>query len=397
MTTKTLTSVFEQTADSRLATPKINRTMGIFLLIAVVGIGCGVLSFIFGHHAIYNNTREMPWGILISTYAFWAITSTGLCIYAALSHLFGGNRMAIVSNRMVFLSIITILGAFATIGVEIASPHRMVLYNVLSPNPTSNIWWMGTLYGLAVGCMVLEFFAIITGVARMALILGVFGAVAEIAANSCLGGVFATLPARPYWYGAQLPIYFLTSAFLCGAAAAVLFNHLAYKIRGTEMTEAVTNAVVSAGKVMTLVLVLYTVATFWRLISFFVGGAELGRIAAGSLINGPLSINFWVLEICIGLLLPLLLVFVTRLKSIPTMAFAGLLILIGQFVARYDLVVVGQIVPQNFGWDGLPQYMSYIPSIFEFGVIVGGIGIVMVGFLIGERMFGKLFDQKEHH
>ena len=397
MTAKSLTSVFDHTADSRLATSGMNRTMIIFLLIAVIGTGCGVLSFIFGHHAIYNNTREMPWGILISTYAFWAITSTGLCIYAAISHLFGGNRMAIVSNRMVFLSIITILAGFATIGVEIASPHRMILYNILSPNPTSNIWWMGTLYGLAVGCMVLEFFSIVTGVAGMALALGVFGAVAEVAANSCLGGVFATLPSRPYWYGAQLPIYFLTSAFLCGAAAMVLFNHMAYKIRGREMSEAVKNAVISGGKVMTLVLVLYTVATFWRLISFFVGGAELGRVAAGSLINGPLAVNFWLLEIVVGLLIPLVLVLFSRLKNIPTLALAGLLILIGQFVARYDLVVVGQIVPQNYGWDQSPTYLTYIPSVFEFGVIIGGIGIVVLGFLIGERMFGKLFDQKEHH
>jgi len=76
---------------------------------------------------------------------------------------------------------------------------------------------------------------------------------------------------------------------------------------------------------------------------------------------------------------------------------AGLLILIGQFVARYDLVVVGQIVPQNYGWDQSPTYLTYIPSVFEFGVIIGGIGIVVLGFLIGERMFGKLFDQKEHH
>lgn len=397
MTIKSFTTVFEQTADSRLSTPGVNKAMVLFLVVAVVGIGCGVLAFIFGHHTIYNNTREMPWGMLISTYAFWAITSTGLCIYAAISHLFGGNRMSIVSNRMVFMSIITILAAFATIGVEIASPHRMILYNVLSPNPTSNIWWMGTLYGLAVGCLILEFSSIVTGMAGIALTMGVFGAVAEVAANSCLGGVFATLPSRPYWYGAQLPIYFLTSAFLSGAAAAVLFNHLAYKIRGREMSEAVVKGVTSAGKAMTLVLVLYTVATFWRLISFFVGGTELGRVAAGALIDGPLAVNFWVLEIAVGLILPLVLVIVTRLKSLPTMAFAGFLVLVGQFVARYDLVIVGQIVPQNYGWDGLPTYLDYVPSIFEFGVIMGGVGIVALGFLIGERMFGKIFDQKEHH
>ncbi|MBU1234613.1 MAG: polysulfide reductase NrfD [Proteobacteria bacterium] len=397
MANNSLANIFAETQDTRLATPGMNRATIFSLLAIVAGLSCGVASFIFGHEAIYNNTREVPWGMLISTYAFWAITSTGLCIYAAISHLFGGTRMAIVSNRMVWMSIVCILAAFATIGVEIASPHRMIIYNILSPNPTSNIWWMGTLYGLAVGCMIVEFFGIITGLARIAVILGTMGAVAEILANSCLGGVFATLPARPYWYGGQLPIYFLTAAFLSGAAATILFNHLAYKIRKEKMSEAVRLGIKSAGKAMTLVLVLYTVATFWRLIMYYVGGAELGRIAAGALISGPLSINFWVFEIAVGLIVPLLLVIFSRLENIGMMAFAGLLILIGQFVARYDLVVAGLIVPESLGWDNVPTYLDYVPSIFEFGVIIGSISVVCFGFLMGERVFGKIFEQKEHH
>ena len=396
MAISSFTNVFSQTEDTSLATPGVNRTTVFFLITIVAGLSCGVASFIFGHEAIYNNTREVPWGMLISTYAFWAITSTGLCIYAAISHLFGGTKMAIVSNRMVWMSIICIMGAFATIGVEIASPHRMLIYNVLSPNPTSNIWWMGTLYGLAVGCMIVEFFGIVTGLAKIAIILGTIGAVAEVLANSCLGGVFATLPARPYWYGGQLPIYFLTAAFLSGAAAAVLFNFLAFKIRGKEMDEHVKAGVKSAGKAMTLVLVLYSVATFWRLIMYYVGGAELGRIAAGALINGPLSINFWVLEVTVGLIVPLILIILSRLENVGMMAFAGLLILIGQFVARYDLVAAGLLVPTSLGWDNAPTYLDYVPSVFEFGVIIGSISVVCFGFLLGERVFGKLFEQEAH-
>ncbi len=397
MANNSVADLFAETQDTSLATPGMNRATIFFLITIVVGLSCGVAAFIFGHHNIYNNTREVPWGLLISTYAFWAITSTGLCIYAAISHLFGGTRMAIVSNRMVWMSIVCILGAFATIGVEIASPHRMLIYNIISPNPTSNIWWMGTLYGLAVGCMIVEFFGIVTGLARIAVILGTAGAVAEILANSCLGGVFATLPARPYWYGGQLPIYFLTSAFLSGAAAAVLFNFLAYKIRGAEMSEAVKNGVKSAGKAMILVLVLYTVATFWRLIMYYVGGSELGRIAAGALINGPLSINFWVFEVCVGIILPLLLIILSRLQNLGMMASAGLLILIGQFIARYDLVAGGLLVPEFIGWDNAPTYLGYVPSIFEIAVVIGSLSVVCFGFLIGERVFGKVFTQSEHH
>ncbi len=397
MATNAITTFFNQTQDTSLATPRINRFTLFFLFIIILGLGCGVASFIIGHEKVYNYTRDVPWGLLISTYAFWAITSTGLCIYAAISHIFGGTKMAVVSNRMVWMSIICILGAFATIGVEIASPHRMLIYNIISPNPTSNIWWMGTLYGLAVGCMIVEFFGIVTGLARIAVILGTIGAVAEVLANSCLSGVFATLPSRPYWYGGQLPIYFLTAAFLSGASAIILFNQLAYKIRGQEMPQSVKDALKSAGKAMTLVLILYSVATFWRLIMYFVGGSELGRIAADALISGPLSVPFWVFEVCIGLIIPLILILLSRLQNTGMMAIAGLLILVGQFVARYNLVAGGLLVPGTLGWDNAPTYFNYVPSFFEFAVVMGSLGLVCFGFLVGERVFGKTFTQKEHH
>ncbi len=396
MANNSITNIFAQTQDNSLATPGMNRATIISLILVVLGLGCGVSAFIFGHENVYNNTREVPWGLLISTYAFWAITSTGLCIYAAISHIFGGTRMAIVSNRMVWMSIICILGAFATIGVEIASPHRMLLYNVISPNPTSNIWWMGTLYGLAVGCMIVEFFGIVTGLAKIAVVLGTMGAVAEVLANSCLGGVFATLPSRPYWYGGQLPIYFLTAAFLSGAAATVLFNYLAYRIRNTKMSEDVKMGLKSAGKAMALVLILYSVATFWRLIMYFVGGSELGRIAAEALISGPLSINFWVIEVFIGLLIPLMLITLSRLQNVGMMALAGFLILVGQFIARYDLVAAGLLVPGTLGWDNAPTYFNYVPSFFEMAVVAGSVSLVAFGFLLGERIFGKIFIQKNH-
>jgi len=224
-------------AEPRVATPAISKATLLFALMVLAGVGAGLYAFYVGHEHAYANTREMPWGILISSYAFFAITSTGLCLLAALSHIFGGNRLAPLANRMVFLSIVTIFGAFAIIGLELENPHRMLLYNMLSPNLTSNIWWMGTLYSLAVGFMFVEFFLILTGRYTQAIALGVMGALAEVAANTNLGAVFATQASHPFWYGSQLPIYFLASAVMTGAAAIILFTHLAYKIRGEEMSE----------------------------------------------------------------------------------------------------------------------------------------------------------------
>ena len=298
---------------------------------------------------------------------------------------------------MVWVSLITILSGFTVIGMEIENPWRMAIYNIISPNYTSNIWWMGTLYGMALGFILLEFWLILTKKYSLALALGILGALAEVAANTCLGGVFSTLAARPFWYGSQLPIYFLACAFLSGAAAAIFFTHYAYVIRGRKMEQPVFEGVQAAGKVLLLMLILVAVSTFWKMASFYVGGVGAGRTAADALYSGPLSTNFWAIEIGVGMVAPIVLLVLTRFKSIAGMSTAALMSLVGMFISRLDMVTAGQIVPQYAGFDNLPKYLSYTPSGFEWIVALAGIGFTGIAFLQGERFFGKSFTAHEAH
>ncbi|MEN8139936.1 MAG: NrfD/PsrC family molybdoenzyme membrane anchor subunit [Thermodesulfobacteriota bacterium] len=384
-------------AEPKVATAKINGYTAVFGLLAVIGVVAGLYGFVAGHHHIYNNTREMPWGILISSYAFFAITSTGLCVLAAISHIYGGTKLAPLANRMVWLSLITIIGGFLLIGLELENPWRMAIYNVISPNLTSNIWWMGTLYGLAVGMMFVEFFLILTKRYKVAVILGVAGALAEMAANTNLGSVFASLASHPFWFGAQIPIYFLGCAFLSGAAATILFTHLAYKMRGREVDTDTMAAFQTGGKIMALALLLIGISTAWRYINLMSGGVEQARLGALAILNGPLSFNFWVIEIAIGMLFPLALLVLTKFKSVPAMALSSFMVLVGMFVSRYDMVVAGQLPPVYGGWDNLPTLFAYTPSLFEILVTMAGFGVIGAAFLLGERFFGRAFDDHGAH
>ena len=388
-----LTAVAEPEVSSSL----VKTLSVVFGALLLTGVGVGLAGFVVGHEHIFNNTREVPWGLLISTYAFFAITSTGLCLLAAISHVFGGNKLAPLANRMVWVSLITILSGFTVIGMEIESPWRMAIYNVISPNITSNIWWMGTLYGSALAFILLEFWLILTRHYSLALALGILGALAEIAANTCLGGVFSTLAARPFWYGPQLPVYFLACAFLSGAAAAILCTHYAYVIRRKEMDSVVVEGIQSAGKVLLLMLVLVSVSTFWKMASFYVGGSSDGLTAANALYSGPLANNFWVLEVGVGLVAPVLLLVLTRMKSVAALSTAALMSLVGMFFSRLNMVVAGQIVPQYAGYDNLPEYLQYVPSGYEWIVALAGIGFTGLAFLQGERFFGKSFAAHATH
>ncbi len=385
-------------SEPKLASQGFNLALIWMLCIAGIGLAAGLYAFVKGHHHVYGVFREVPWGILISTYAFFAITSTGLCLLAAIGHAFGGTPLAPLGNRAVFLSIVTILSAFMAIGLELENPWRMLIYNVTSPNLSSNIWWMGTLYGMAVSCMFVEFLAILTRRYSLALAIGVVGALAEVGANTNLGAVFATLSARPFWYGAQLPVYFLCSAVMSGAAALILFTHLSYRMRKAPMEAGTLAGVQSAGKILALTIFLLMVATVWRFISFYTGGNEAAIVAAENLIKGPMATNFWVFETIIGMVLPLLILVGTRMESMPAMSAASVMALVGAFFQRFDLVAAGQQVSVWYSWNhNASTYLGYSPSAGELLVVLGAIGLCGAGFLMGERLFGRVFRAEGDH
>ncbi len=373
-----------------------NKLLWLSLAMIVIGVGAAVYAQMVGHHHAFANTREMPWGMLIGVYAYFAIISTGLCVLAAFSHAFGGNQMAPLANRMVWLSIISLLGAFMVIGLEIENPWRMPLGVILHPNVTSNIWWMGTLYGLAVGVMFLELFLIVTRRFSAAIFLGVIGAIAESFANSNLGSVFASINSRPFWYGSQLPVFFLACAVLSGAAAVILFTHYSHVFQKREMTANTFKGLQTGGKIMVLMTFLVSLATAWKFVNAYCGTDEM-IMAADAMVKGPLSTSFWLFEITIGLILPCFLLVATRLKSIHAMSTAALMVLVGQFFSRFNLVVSGQIVPSNHELVGVPQNLSYLPTTAEYLLVVAGFGVIGLGFVLGERFLDRTFNEETTH
>lgn len=381
----TLTAVRQ--TSIRLPSDKL---VWLFLAMILVGVAGAVYAQLIGHHHAFGNSREMPWGMLIGVYAYFAIISTGLCLLAVFSHAFGGNQMAPLANRMVWLSIITLLGAFTVIGLEIENPWRMVPGMVLHANVTSNIWWMGTLYGLAVGVMLVELYLVVTRRVSAAIMLGGMAAVAESLANSNLGSVFASLHSRPFWYGSQLPVFFLACAVLSGAAAVVLFTHCSHLLKGRDITDNTFKGLQTAGKIMVLMIFLVTLATVWKFANAYCGTEEMA-LAADALVKGPLATQFWLFEAGIGLVLPLVVLVASRLHSIQALSAAALMVLVGQFFSRYNLVVSGQIVPNDHGLVGVPPHLTYLPTASEYLLVIAGLGVVGFCFIAGERVLDRVF------
>jgi len=163
---------------------------GVFCFgaLTLIGIAAGIHAlFIVGSRLAYGTYREIPLAIQISTYAFFIGASTGLYLISSIGHVFGVSEFMPIARRTIFLSIVTILSGYLVIGLEIENPLRMLIYNITSPNLSSNIWWMGTLYGGYLFFMVISFAFLIMGKYKITAVAGLLAVLSVVAADSNMG------------------------------------------------------------------------------------------------------------------------------------------------------------------------------------------------------------------
>ena len=378
--------------------------MGYYFLLLItgslflLGAAAGLHAMIKGHEFFYNTTREIPWGILISTYVFFVVTSTGLCLVSSIGHVFGFQDFMPIAKRSVFLSIVTILSGFFVIAFEIKVPWRMAIYNVISPNLTSNIWWMGTLYGIYLAFMFAEFIFLNINKHKLAVWCGFSGSVAGITAHSNLGAVFGLLMGREFWHGPFMPVYFITSAMMTGCAVIIFFHYLAFKLNNEKMDTAMERNMQVTSNLGLLLVLIITFFTVWKTLGGIAGHPPGKYEAIMALLNGPYAINFWVFEIGMGMMIPLAAFYFSRGKNLFWMFIGSASMIIGIFIMRYDLVVVGQIVPvyHELGVNEYKHLLHYFPSLYEIVITLSGFALSGFLFLLGEKVFDG-FKVEPHH
>lgn len=364
-------------------------TMAIMAVLTLVGVAAGVHSLYVGHEHTFGVSREVPWGVLIAVYVFFVVTSTGLCIVSSLGNVFGFKRFQPIAKRAVYLSIITIISGFLVIAFEIENSWRMPVGNVVGANLSSNIWWMGTLYGAYLIFMFLEFVMLQRGNHKYSFALGLSGLLVGIAAHSNLGAVFGLLGGREYWHGPYMPIYFIVSAALSGCISILFFTCLAYKFNGSKLDTQSKNALQGVGQVALLFLACIMFFTTWKVIAGLTGHIPGKYQALSMLVSGEYAPHFWGGEVLLGMVLPFVIILLSRGKSPRGLFLASVLGMIGIYMMRYDLVIVGQLIPPFHGMNivGYPEHYSYHPMLHENLVVLGGFSFCGFMFLLGERLF----------
>ncbi|TBV82209.1 MAG: polysulfide reductase [Desulfobulbaceae bacterium] len=367
-------------------------TTGLFCLIGLIGL----TNFLIQGHDAYNVHRQVPWGLLISTYIFFGLSSTGLCLVASLSRVFGLEPFEVIGKRVIVMAIITLVAAFVVIGLELGQPLRMI-YNIISPNLAAPLWWMGTLYGLYLTAIVVAFILMTKGLHRYVGYAILVGFVSGIVKHSTLGSVFGLLDARLWWQGPFIPISTIVAAAAGGCAIVILL--LAHRYYREKMPRDVDQAVRTTGRIFTILLGILLFAEFWKVMTTIYGGIPGKHDAMMILLNGPMALHYWFFAVFLGLLLPFILLLATGGKRLEISVVAAISSLIGLFFMRYNMVVVGQLVPLRPDVDRahpITGLVSYNPSATEFAIVIGGFGLCLALYFVASRVFNLDAEAARH-
>jgi molybdopterin-containing oxidoreductase family membrane subunit len=201
-----------------------------------------------------------------------------------------------------------------------------------------------------------------------------------VVAHATLGACFGMMAMRPMWFGPMIPIYFLITAAVSGAAFAVLITYIAYGSQ-EQMPEKVRSLMTGAmPKVFAAVLGVALVATVSRVANGLWSMAD-GLQVWQSIVRGPW---FWIEMIAMVLALYLMVSASTRNQGTMQLT-AALLAIVSLAIGRYEFVIGGQLVPM-FKGSWVPGLIDYTPSMTEWMMVLMSVSITFVLYAIGERM-----------
>ncbi len=357
------------------------------------GAIAGLIVFVRGL-SVTNLTDLVPWGLWITIDLSAIAMSAGAFLLCAAVYILDLKQYQPVARTATFIGLIGYSMAVLTLLLDIGRPdrfwHAVVFWNVHSV-----LWEVTMCVTLYLCVLVLESAPIIghtrwmqdrwpkvaqwmVRVHHYAPYLAIVGLGLSMLHQSSLGATYGVLKARPIWYRPDLSVLFMISAMAGGPSLTVLVTMLAARLYpriqvNDTILEKLTNFIA-------WVLIGYLYFRFWDALSmtytYMPGRTEGLRV----LTKGILSFNFWVWEIILGAVVPIVILRAQRFRKQPVLRMIALgLVVAGVVAYRWDTTISGQLVLLTYLPNEIAaRYTNYFPSFIEF---LSGIGVIAYGAL----------------
>jgi Ni/Fe-hydrogenase subunit HybB-like protein len=351
---------------------------------------------------IYPNEIEIHWALLIVVYPYVTGLVAGAFILASLVKIFNVAEVQPVYRLSLLTALAFLLVAPLPLNLHLGHPER-AFEIFLTPNLTSAMAMFGFVYAwYLMGVLLLELWfefrrdlvvlgqrtpglrgrlyralslysrdvspAALAFDRRAIRVITVVGIPSAFLLHGYVGFIFGSVKANPWWSSVLMPIVFLMSAIVSGIAMVILL----YMVITAARRQPIDMACVDT---MSAYLFYAVIVDFSLELLDFVHRlyeSEESVKILGALITAKLFMSLLVLQILLGMFLPLGMLVLARTRrfneDMRKLLYFGavLLIQVGIFATRWNVVIGGQLFSKSF--RGLMAYKLELTGIEGLGV-----------------------------
>ncbi len=293
-------------------------------------------------NVVYTVHRQEVFGPLIALYFYLTGLSAGSFILSTLAYVFGATKYKPLGK----------IGVVLAIGLLVIAPMMLLLHAgrparawhlFVYINWTSPISWGSFLLTLYPICCIFYGFFMFRGDARGTRILGTIGIPLAVMVHGYTGWILSFAKARALWNSPLMPVLFIASAMVSGIALMLLVSIIRDRFFSEDKT---VNLEVLNGLsnilAVAILLDLFLVAS--EVTTLLISHADAQEVAH-VLLFGKFAILFVVIENIVGKLVPLVICAVPRFRSVTAVCVASILVIVGIFIMRYNVVLGGETIP----------------------------------------------------
>jgi molybdopterin-containing oxidoreductase family membrane subunit len=338
-------------------------------------------------HVVSGMNNQVVWGTPHVFAVFLIVAASGALNVASVSSVF--NRLAYkpYARLSAILAVSLLVGGLAVLVLDLGRPDRLIVA-MTTYNFKSIFAWNIYLYTGFLAVVAAYLFVMMDRKVSQWPVAGkAMGAIAfvwRLVLTTGTGSIFGFLAARELYDSAMLAPIFIAASFLYGLAFTVLvLVTMARETRQDLMPEEMV------GKFRGLLIIFALTVIYLTAVFFVTKLYSHARQDAAMFIlrdGGIYTAAFWIGQILIGTLLPILFLLPNREGRVGRLALtaASVLFLIGGIAHMYVTIIGGQAQPLDLlpGMNVSSSFQDgsvahYVPSLPEVVLGIGGISMAM--------------------
>lgn len=361
---------------------------GYFTLLGVLGLFvlAGLLAAhhmdLEGHH-VTGMSNQVVWGLPHVFAVFLIVAASGALNVASLSSVFSRDIYKPLARLSGLLAVTLLIGGLTILVLDLGRPERLIVA-ITHYNFKSIFAWNIFLYtGFMVVVVVYLWTLFEPRLGGCVRAIGIFALVWRLVLTTGTGSIFGFLVARQAYDAAIMAPMFVVMSLSFGTAVFVLSLMAICQWTQRPLGDALVSR-------LRYLLGIFASAVLYFALTYHVANlyaTEHHGIERFILLEGGVyTVLFWLVQVLLGGIVPLLLVYLPKCRaSRAAVGIAATLLILGGLAQLYVIIIGGQAYPltlfpgmevSSSFFDGVVA--SYSPSLPEAALGVGGASFALL-------------------